>query len=53
MGLMRFFKGAGEKLFGKPEVKAAESQVAAAPTPEAVAVGVRLPLPLHVGGLRI
>ena len=37
MGVMSFLKEAGEKLFGKPEVKAAESAAAAAPTPEAVA----------------
>ena len=37
MGMMSFLKEAGEKLFGKAEVKAAESAAAAAPTPEAVA----------------
>jgi len=37
MGLMSFFKEAGEKLFGKGEAKAAQEAVAAAPTPEAVA----------------
>ena len=37
MGMMSFLKEAGEKLFGKPEVKAAEAAAAAAPTPEAVA----------------
>jgi nucleoid-associated protein YgaU len=37
MGMMSFLKEAGEKLFGKPEVKAAESAAAAAPSPEAVA----------------
>ncbi len=37
MGMMSFLKEAGEKLFGKSEVKAAEAAAAAAPTPEAVA----------------
>ena len=37
MGMMSFLKDAGEKLFGKSEVKAAEAAAAAAPTPEAVA----------------
>lgn len=37
MGMMSFLKEAGEKLFGKPEVKAAESAAAAAPSPETVA----------------
>jgi nucleoid-associated protein YgaU len=37
MGLMSFIKDAGEKLFGVGEAKAAEAQVKAAPTPEAVA----------------
>ncbi|MDO9286613.1 MAG: peptidoglycan-binding protein LysM [Aquabacterium sp.] len=37
MGMMSFLKEAGEKLFGKPEVKAAESAAATAPSPEAVA----------------
>jgi nucleoid-associated protein YgaU len=37
MGLLSFVKEAGEKLFGKAEVKAAESTAAAAPTPENVA----------------
>ncbi len=36
MGLMSFIKEAGEKLFGKPEVKAAQATAAAAPTPEAI-----------------
>ncbi|OGA98269.1 MAG: peptidoglycan-binding protein LysM [Burkholderiales bacterium RIFCSPHIGHO2_12_FULL_69_20] len=37
MGMMSFLKDAGEKLFGKPEVKAAESAAAATPTAETVA----------------
>lgn len=37
MGLMSFFKDAGEKLFGKGEAKAAADAAAAAPTPEAIA----------------
>jgi nucleoid-associated protein YgaU len=37
MGLMSFIKEAGEKLFGGSEAKAAEAQVKASPTPEAVA----------------
>jgi nucleoid-associated protein YgaU len=37
MGLMSFFKDAGEKLFGKGEAKAAAEAAAAAPTPEAIA----------------
>jgi nucleoid-associated protein YgaU len=37
MGLMSFIKEAGEKLFGGGEAKAAEAQVKASPTPEAVA----------------
>lgn len=37
MGLMSFFKEAGEKLFGKGEAKAAQEAVKAAPTPEAIA----------------
>ena len=37
MGVMSFLKEAGEKLFGKPEVKAAEAAAAATPSPEAVA----------------
>lgn len=37
MGLMSFFKDAGEKLFGKGEAKAAQEAAAAAPTPEKVA----------------
>ena len=37
MGLMSFFKDAGEKLFGKGEAKAAKEAAAAAPTPEAIA----------------
>lgn len=36
MGMMSFLKEAGEKLFGKPEVQAAQAQAATAPTPEAV-----------------
>jgi len=34
MGLMSFFKEAGEKLFGTGEAKAAQDSVTAAPTPE-------------------
>jgi len=37
MGLMSFFKEAGEKLFGGGEAKAAQAAVQAAPTPENVA----------------
>jgi nucleoid-associated protein YgaU len=37
MGLLSFFKEAGEKLFGIGEAKAAQAQVQAAPTPENVA----------------
>jgi nucleoid-associated protein YgaU len=37
MGLMSFFKEAGEKLFGKGEAKAAQAAAAAAPSPETVA----------------
>ncbi len=37
MGLMSFFKDAGEKLFGKGEAKAAKEAAAATPTPEKVA----------------
>jgi len=37
MGLMSFFKEAGEKLFGKGEAKAAQEAAAAAPSPETVA----------------
>ena len=37
MGMMSFLKDAGEKLFGKSEVQAAQATVAAAPPPEAVA----------------
>lgn len=37
MGMMSFLKDAGEKLFGKSEVKAAEAEAAKAPSPEAVA----------------
>jgi len=37
MGLMSFFKNAGEKLFGSGEAKAAQEAAAAAPTPEKVA----------------
>ena len=37
MGLMSFIKGAGEKLFGKGEAKAAQEAAAAAPSPETVA----------------
>jgi nucleoid-associated protein YgaU len=37
MGLMSFFKEAGEKLFGKGEAKAATEAAAASPTPEAIA----------------
>ena len=38
MGLMAFIKEAGEKLFHRGEAKAAQEAVAAAPTPENVAV---------------
>ena len=34
MGLMSFFKEAGEKLFGKGDAKAAQETAAKAPTPE-------------------
>ena len=34
MGLMSFFKDAGEKLFGKGQAKAAQDAAAASPTPE-------------------
>jgi nucleoid-associated protein YgaU len=37
MGLMSFFKEAGEKLFGKGEAKAAQEAAAKAPTPESLA----------------
>jgi len=37
MGLMSFFKDAGEKLFGKGQAKAAQDAAASAPTPENVA----------------
>jgi nucleoid-associated protein YgaU len=37
MGLMSFIKEAGEKLFGGSEAKAAQANVAKAPTPENVA----------------
>jgi nucleoid-associated protein YgaU len=37
MGLMSFFKDAGEKLFGKGQAKAAQAAAAAAPTPENIA----------------
>jgi nucleoid-associated protein YgaU len=37
MGIMSFFKEAGEKLFGKGEAKAAQEAAAAAPSPETVA----------------
>ena len=37
MGIMSFFKSAGEKLFGTGEAKAAQEAAAAAPTPEKVA----------------
>ncbi|MCW5632981.1 MAG: peptidoglycan-binding protein LysM [Rubrivivax sp.] len=37
MGLMSFFKEAGEKLFGKGEAKAAQEAAASRPTPENVA----------------
>ena len=37
MGLMSFFKDAGEKLFGGGQAKAAQQTAAAAPTPENVA----------------
>ena len=37
MGLMSFFKEAGEKLFGKGEAKAAQEAAASKPTPENVA----------------
>ncbi len=37
MGLLSFIKGAGEKLFGRGEAKAAQDAVVATPTPENVA----------------
>lgn len=37
MGLMSFFKEAGEKLFGKGEAKAAQEAAAKAPSPETIA----------------
>jgi nucleoid-associated protein YgaU len=37
MGLMSFFKEAGEKLFGKGEAKATTEAAKASPTPEAIA----------------
>ena len=37
MGLMSFFKEAGEKLFGKGEAKAAQEAAAKAPSPENIA----------------
>jgi nucleoid-associated protein YgaU len=37
MGLMSFFKDAGEKLFGKGQAKAAQDAAASAPTPENIA----------------
>jgi nucleoid-associated protein YgaU len=37
MGIMSFFKEAGEKLFGKGEAKAAQEAAAAKPSPETVA----------------
>jgi nucleoid-associated protein YgaU len=37
MGIMSFFKEAGEKLFGKGEAKAAQEAAAAAPSPQTVA----------------
>jgi nucleoid-associated protein YgaU len=37
MGVMTFFKDAGEKLFGKGEAKAAQEAAAAAPSPETIA----------------
>ena len=37
MGLMTFFKDAGEKLFGKGPAKAAQEAAAAAPSPETIA----------------
>ena len=37
MGLMSFFKDAGEKLFGKGEAKAAQEAAAKAPSPETIA----------------
>jgi len=37
MGLMSFFKEAGEKLFGKGEAKAAQEAAAKTPSPEAIA----------------
>jgi len=37
MGLMSFFKEAGEKLFGKGEAKAATEAAKATPTPESIA----------------
>jgi len=37
MGLMSFFKEAGEKLFGKGEAKAATEAAVASPTPETIA----------------
>jgi nucleoid-associated protein YgaU len=38
MGLMSFFKEAGEKLFGKGEAKAAQEAAAKTPSPETIAV---------------
>lgn len=37
MGMMSFLKEAGEKLFGRSEVQAAQATAASAPTPAAVA----------------
>ena len=37
MGLMSFFKEAGEKLFGKGDAKAAQEAAAKAPSPENIA----------------
>jgi len=37
MGIMSFFKNAGEKLFGTGEAKAAQEAATAAPTPDKVA----------------
>jgi len=44
MGLMTFFKDAGEKLFGKGPAKAAQEAAAAPPSPETIA-GAETPRP--------
>ena len=58
MGMMSFLKEAGEKLFGKSEVKAAEAAAAATPTPEAVAAlsaaaGQAIAEYVHAQGLQV